>query len=366
MSPEQAEGKPVDARSDIFAFGSVLYEMLTGQKAFQGDSRLATLSAILRQEPQPLAQIAPETPNELERIIQRCLRKNPDRRFHHMVDLKVALQEVKEESDSGAGAAPQLAGAPPRKKRRRFLLTAASLGILLICAGAAWRFLRTVPDSIPPPRTIPVTSFVGQELYPAISPDGSQVAFVWKGERQDNWDIYVKLIDGSAPLRLTSDPAEDTCPEWVPDGRRLAFVRVFESTSAVYVVPALGGPERKIGEVTGHASRISWSPDAKFIAIDQIATPGQPAGIFTRRPNPGFRARLRHRHLGYLFAAADTHRRPIRRAASSYAFEPHSQRTGLATGWPHPRLCGGWPSMEGVHRSRPGRSTAHRDGRRLH
>src|SRR5947207_1955933 len=107
MSPEQAEGKEVDARSDIFSFGALLYEMVTGRRAFQGDSKLSTLSAILREEPKPASQVVEGLPRELERIIARCLRKSPERRFQAMPDLKVALEELKEESDSGTlSAAP--------------------------------------------------------------------------------------------------------------------------------------------------------------------------------------------------------------------------------------------------------------------
>ena len=108
MSPEQAEGKKVDARSDIFSFGAVLYEMVTGQKAFQGDSKMSTLTAVLKQEPKPISQLVPAIPRDLEKIINRCLRKDPGRRFQHMDDLKVELEELKEESDSGT-----LAGTPP-------------------------------------------------------------------------------------------------------------------------------------------------------------------------------------------------------------------------------------------------------------
>ena len=99
MSPEQAAGKPVDARSDIFSFGSVLYEMVTGQRAFQGDSKMSTLAAVLNQEPKPASEISRALPRDLEKIITRCLRKDPERRFQHMADLKVALEELKEESD---------------------------------------------------------------------------------------------------------------------------------------------------------------------------------------------------------------------------------------------------------------------------
>jgi serine/threonine protein kinase len=96
MSPEQAQGKPVDARSDVFSFGAVLYEMLTGRRAFQGDNRMSTLASILQQEPKPLAELDARIPGELERIVVRCLRKDPDRRFQHMADLRVALEELKE------------------------------------------------------------------------------------------------------------------------------------------------------------------------------------------------------------------------------------------------------------------------------
>src|SRR5262245_16755918 len=101
MSPEQAEGKKVDSRSDIFSFGAVFYEMITGQKAFQGDSKLSTLAAIVKQEPKAVSRLVPDVPPDLEKIINRCLRKDPGRRFHHMEDLKVELEELKEHSDSG-------------------------------------------------------------------------------------------------------------------------------------------------------------------------------------------------------------------------------------------------------------------------
>ncbi len=114
MSPEQIEGRKVDARSDIFSFGAVLYEMVTGQRAFEGDSQMPTLSAILREDPKPAGQVTPGVPRELEKMICRCLRKDPGRRFQHMDDLKVALEELKEESDSELH---QVADAPGPKTR---------------------------------------------------------------------------------------------------------------------------------------------------------------------------------------------------------------------------------------------------------
>jgi serine/threonine protein kinase len=102
MAPEQAEGKTVDARTDIFSFGSVLYEMVTGQRAFHGDSPLSTLTAVLREEPKSISTMSEGLPRELERVITRCLRKDPERRWQSMADVNVALRELKEESDSGA------------------------------------------------------------------------------------------------------------------------------------------------------------------------------------------------------------------------------------------------------------------------
>src|SRR5574340_268865 len=97
MSPEQAEGKPLDARSDIFSFGAMLYEMITGRRAFHGDTSVSTLAAVINREPAPLGE---SVPREVERVITRCLRKDPGRRFFHMQDLKVALEERSEEHTS--------------------------------------------------------------------------------------------------------------------------------------------------------------------------------------------------------------------------------------------------------------------------
>src|SRR6478752_561145 len=249
MSPEQAEGKKVDARSDIFSFGALLYEMVTGRRAFQSDSKIATLSAILREEPKPAGQIVEGLPRELERIIGRCLRKDPERRFQAMPDLKVALEELKEESDSGKlGAVP----APKQSYRRRLAWTV----VLLVVAGmmvALW-FARSgvkTPESLL--TAVPLTTYPGFQTEPSFSPEGSQIAFSWDGPRQDNQDIYVKVVGtAGAPLRLTTDPARDYSPAWSPDGRFIAFLRrLSQEKSALLVIPALGGPERKVGEVSG-------------------------------------------------------------------------------------------------------------------
>ena len=102
MSPEQAQGRRVDARSDIFSFGSVLYEMVTGQRAFSREGAVSTLAAVLKEEPRPPSELVPALPRELERLIQACLRKDPARRFQHMDDVRTLLEQLREDSESGA------------------------------------------------------------------------------------------------------------------------------------------------------------------------------------------------------------------------------------------------------------------------
>jgi Tol biopolymer transport system component/predicted Ser/Thr protein kinase len=277
MSPEQAEGKKVDVRSDIFSFGSVLYEMVTGGRAFRGDSRLSTLSAILKEEPAPAP---PEVPRDLDRIIVRCLRKDPARRFQHADDLKVSLLELKEESDSGKLAVPGAAAASSRRARTWW---APALVVLLLLVGiGTWMRFRAPRAPRAAPKIMPLTTYPGRQVDPALSPDGKQVAFAWDGEKGDNFDIYVKLVDGGTPLRLTTNPAEEGSPAWSPDGGRIAFLRFLGSTADILVIPALGGQERKLGQVVvtpDLRSTVSWSPDGKFLAVSDRG-PNASAGIY--------------------------------------------------------------------------------------
>jgi eukaryotic-like serine/threonine-protein kinase len=286
MSPEQAEGKKVDTRSDIFSFGSVLYEMVTGRRAFHGDSKLSTLSAILKDDPKPVSSIMPDVPRDLEKIISHCLRKDPDRRFQHMADVKTLLEELKEESDSGklAGVA---AAATGRKSRLPWALAGAA--VLVVAVGVGLWFRRPVPHLVP--KTVPLTSYPGQQRDPTFSPDGKQVAFAWNGEKEDNFDIYVKLVDAGTPLRLTSNPAAEYHPAWSPDARYVAFCRDFSDHAEIWMIPALGGAERKLGESVV-CDGLSWSPDGKFLAtVDRSAA--QPSyGIFLLSVETGDKRRV--------------------------------------------------------------------------
>ena len=222
MSPEQADGQRVDARSDVFSFGSVLYEMMTGRRAFSGDSRLSVMARILNEDPVPPGRLAATIPADLEKVILRCLRKDPARRFQTMADLRVALEDLALESSAPAPLSPAAApsdaslSSTRSSTRRRW---AAGVVLMAIVAGAYFvvQSLRTPPPA-EPLRAVPLTSLAGVVRYPSLSPDGSHVVFSWTGPKQTNPDLYVQQIGTGSPLPLTTDPGNDYRPSWSPDG----------------------------------------------------------------------------------------------------------------------------------------------------
>ncbi len=274
MSPEQAEGKRVDARSDIFSLGSVFYEMVTGQKAFQGTSKISTLSAILHEEPKPVSGITPAIPIDFERLINRCLRKDPARRFQYVADVKVELDELKEDSDSG-----RLQPAPARARQfapARLVFVAVAV-VAVIAAGWYWLSRQRPTEPEATLTAVPLTSYPGAEGAPSFSPDGTQVAFVWcRGSGRQGCNIYIKQIDVEPPFRLTATPASDFSPAWSPDGAIIAFLRFMPPDAlSLIVVPQRGGSERVLAEFRSpEASRLvgymearylAWTPDSKWL-----------------------------------------------------------------------------------------------------
>jgi Tol biopolymer transport system component len=276
MSPEQAAAGSVDARSDIFSFGAVLYEMVTGVRAFQGSSPMETVAAILTREPAPLSA---KIPTEFAKVILRCLRKDPARRYQTMADLKVALEDLEEESG---------AVAPGRRAWLRHpLMLLALLPALLAGGFLGWRAWRGAKAS-EPLNAAPLTALPGIVRYPSFSPDGDRVAFTWSGAERDNPDIYVQQIGAASPVRLTSDPGNDFSPVWSPDGRWIAFLRSRSeaSTSEVRLIPSLGGPERKLTEILLRAGtavtppHVAWCPDNTCLLVTDSPGPEKPDALF--------------------------------------------------------------------------------------
>jgi serine/threonine protein kinase len=244
MSPEQAEGKQVDHRSDIFAFGAVLYEMLTGRKAFRGESAVSTLAAILTAEPVPLSREAGGIPDELTRIVNRCLRKAPEKRWQSMADVRIALEEFKQELDSGQLAGPSVAHTTPR--RRWIQLAGAALLAAALTGFIAWR-LRPAAGSPDHWRIRRLTSDSGASLLPAISPDGKFVAYSSDRSDGQSVDIWVQQVEGGDSVRLTHDLGSCRDAAFSPDGAKIVFNCGSEPAS-IYIVSTLGGLPRRIGE----------------------------------------------------------------------------------------------------------------------
>jgi Tol biopolymer transport system component len=288
MSPEQATGGQVDARSDIFTFGAVLYEMTTGARAFPGDSTADIVAAVVEARPERPTQISASMPRELERLILRCLQRDPDRRNQTMLDVRNELTEIEEESASHGVAAPAIA---PRWHRGRVAATVAGV---LAAAAATWVWARgSVP--LPPVRVLPVATLAGYEMMPTLSPDGEQVAFAWNGDKgARNFDLHVSIIGSPVVHRITSDPAHDVNPSWSPDGRQIAFVRHRSADRAghVYVMSPLGGAERKVSDfgvtvaddpIFSPLGQISWSADGRYIAVGRaiaVSGSGESSGIY--------------------------------------------------------------------------------------
>ncbi len=266
MSPEQAEGRQVDARSDIFSFGSVMYEMLTGKPAFRGANSMAIIASILRDEPEPLSATIANLQPELERVVSRCLRKQLDRRSQSMAEVHVSLRELKEGLDSGTLEALPRVTARSSKPWIYYAAGALLLGVIFSIVFYFWP--RSVLPSL---ETRVLTSFVGAHYSPTLSPDGKQFAFSWNGDGPNGKQhVYISLIGKGTPLRLTPEEDEDYSPSWSPDGESIAFVREIDKLGAfeLAVMPALGGrPHSVVQGVLGGGA--NWSPDSKWLLWSQ-------------------------------------------------------------------------------------------------
>jgi Tol biopolymer transport system component len=277
MSPEQVRAEELDARTDLFSFGVVLYEMATGQPAFSGRTSALIFDAILHKAPTSPVRLNPEVPLKLEEIINKALEKDRDLRYHSAGDLRADLKRLKRDTESGrAGAVAAVSPSAtairtsPLQGRWAIALTAVTL-VAVIGAAIGYHFFRLASKApAPPMNVVPFTAFPGHQDYARFSPDGKQIAFAWDGEKEDNWDIYVKLIGTERPLRLTTDPGQDSRPAWSPDSRYIAFLHQTENKEVLHVVPALGGPERKletpgVGGALRQSESYDWSPDGKYL-----------------------------------------------------------------------------------------------------
>jgi len=254
MSPEQACGGEIDYRSDIFSFGSMLYEMVAGKQPFKCASTAQTLAAIIEDDPQPVAEANPKTPTPLRWIIERCLAKDPEDRYTSTRDLARDLQSIRDHLSEATTSAqiPQAVVAPQRPK----WLTPALIGLAGVILGGALIFWLRAP-AVPSSVTLRYLTFSGNDFGPSISPDGRTVAFV--SGRDGIFRIWLKQLESGSETALTPGPDDDS-PRFSPDGSWILFTH----NRAAYRVPSLGGEPRRIIDNVDHAG---WSPDGREIAF---------------------------------------------------------------------------------------------------
>ncbi|HXE89619.1 MAG TPA: protein kinase [Terriglobales bacterium] len=272
MSPEQARGRPVDKRTDIWSFGCVLYELLSGRRAFAGETATDSIAAILEREPEWSA-LPDATPAAIRRLLKRCLQKERKQRLHDIADARLEIEEaMAQPRDEPAVAEPP----------GRLPLYAVAAICLVVGALAAWAVLWKRRAETHTTRLVQVSRLThdpAHSEWPTWSPDGKLVAY--SANRGGNFDIYVRRIEGGQDVNVTNDSAEDIQPAFSPDGQWIAFISTRSSRTGMvrigstfgmefrtsggdlWVAPALGGPARRLAE---DANAPAWNPDGKHIA----------------------------------------------------------------------------------------------------
>jgi eukaryotic-like serine/threonine-protein kinase len=269
MSPEQAQGLPVDHRTDIFSLGLVLYETLTGSRPFSGKSAVDTLHAIINDEPVPAAQRNPRVPAAAVEILEKALAKDPAERYQSAADFAL---DVRRAARSPVPIAP-VAVAPGR---RAWPFVAGVLLLGIAVGYGAFRLAKS-PDprsSLADVTITPLTSEPGYEGEPTFSPDGETIAYV--SNRTGNFEIFLKQVSGGPDVNITNNPADDVQPAFSPDGKQIAFVSTRESSrplgyenfgvpptgGGIWVMPALGGSPRRLVESGNFPS---WASDGSSL-----------------------------------------------------------------------------------------------------
>ena len=253
MAPEQARGQPVDHRADIFSFGIVLHELLSGTRPFRGGTVNETIAAILKDDPPPLPQ---EVPAGLARLVLQCLEKDPARRSTSARDLVDALDPV-----TDAAPTSPVAGLPVRPGLRRRVMPALAVAIGLAMLAGAYRIFsgRTAPP-LQATQFRLVSSFPGSHRAPSFSPDGRMIAFLNVEESPPQ--VWVKSVEGGEPVRITSGDLPAARPRWSPKGDQIIFER---RGRGIWSVPTLGGAPRQIAE---QGTCPAFFPDGERIVFD--------------------------------------------------------------------------------------------------
>ncbi len=302
MSPEQAEGRAVDHRSDLFSLGVILFQMATGELPFRGGSAASVISSLLNDTPPSVTELQPRLPRELDRIVARCLAKDRERRYQSALDVERDLEQLRRGLE-----AP---GSPAARRRRAALAAAAGVAALL----AALALLRNgqAPDSPVEGTFAAATSAPGPEFFPSLSPDGRLLAYA--GREGGRWDVYRLSLGEPRATNLTAEwPGDDTQPAFSPDGASIAF-RSSRDGGGIFVMTAAGESVRRIAD---RGWNPSWSPDGREVAFATHPVFDSPYD----RPNPS--------ELWAVSLADGRTRRLTRDDAVQPAWSPHGHRVAF-------------------------------------
>jgi Tol biopolymer transport system component len=251
MSPEQASGRPVDARSDIFSFGAMLYELLAGRRPFAGASELEVLKTIIDGSPTPLPE---DVPAALRAVVEKALEKDPADRYQSMREMVVDLRRLARLTGDSSSAATSPAGRVGR--RGRLLWIGAGAGVAVLIAAGVVLFRSRTPAEPARREYTQLTNFADSATSPALSPDGRMLAFIL-GESTfyGPGQIYVKLLPDGEPTPLTRDDLDKMSPKFSPDGSRITYTALGRGGWETWAVPVLGGQPHLL---LGNAEGLTW------------------------------------------------------------------------------------------------------------
>ncbi len=280
MAPEQLEGKDVDARTDIFAFGAVVYEMATGKRAFQGKSQASVISAIMSSDPPPMSSLQPMTPPALARVVKRCLAKETDERWQSANDLTNELKWIAESCSEAGVPAPILTD---RKSRKRLVWSVVAILLVAALALGAYSYLRRAPVNIEPVRFFVSppgglagfgTTTSGTTAPVAVSPDGRRLAFVAMGP-EGRYLLWIRSLDTLAGQALAGTEGASS-PFWSPDSRFIGFF----AGGKLKKIEVSGGPPITLcdapnnrGGTWGRDGVIVFNP-ANLVALQKVSESG--------------------------------------------------------------------------------------------